>query len=92
MDWPLDKDWICETCGGRHGLEWGMVHAQCRCNQCHTQYSMRANDEDRTILTTPRCLLKDEYKEPLKQAWQELHIPINEITKEQLEPYMSKVA
>ena len=88
MNWPLGKDWVCETCSGQHGLTWGQVHAQCRCNLCHTQYTMRDSDEERTILTTPRCMIKDEYKEPVKQAWQKLSIPVDELTEEQLEPYL----
>ncbi len=87
MDWPLDKDWICETCGDNYGLEWGMVHAQCRCNHCHTEYSMRDTNEERTILTAPRCMLKDEYKEPIKLAYAQLAKPINEITMEELQEF-----
>jgi len=50
---------------------------------------MRANDEKRTVLTTPKCMLKDKYRKPLKKAWSDLHIPVNEITEEQLKPYMA---
>lgn len=88
MNWPLDTGWVCEVCGGYYGLEWGLVHAQCRCNQCHTEYTMRDSNEERTILTIPHCMIKDEYREPLIKAWSDLHIPVNEITMEQLEPYM----
>lgn len=84
MDWPIDKNWVCETCGLNVGLEWGFVHAQCRCNECHTQYYMRDGDKERTILTTPRCMIKDEYKEPVKKAYTKYHIPVDEITDDML--------
>jgi len=90
MDWFVDKEWICETCGQNVGLEWGLVHGQCRCNDCHTQYQMRANDKDRTILTIPKCLLKEEYKIPAKQAWEKYHIPINELTGEQWDEFVTQ--
>ena len=89
MDWPLDGDWKCETCGRNVGLEWGMVHAQCRCNDCHTQYYMRADNEERTILKTPKCMLKDEYKTPLKDAWGKYGIPIDELSDEQIDEFMA---
>ena len=88
MDWPLDEDWVCETCSQNVGLEWGMVHAQCRCNNCHTQYFMRAEDEGRTILTTPKCMLKEKYKEPLKQACMKYHIPIDKLTDKMIDEFM----
>lgn len=89
MDWELDKDWICETCGESVGLTWGLVHAVCRCNQCHAEYSMRDNTkDDRPVVTKPISRLKDEYKEPLKRAWAELKIPQDRMTDEQLKPYM----
>jgi hypothetical protein len=75
MNWPLDKDWKCETCGANMGLEWGLVHAQCRCNQCHTEYFMR--DGDDKIVTTPICTLKPEYKEPARQIWLKYHAPMD---------------
>ena len=80
MNWPLDKDWVCLTCGQNGGLEWGIVHAQCRCYICHTEYSMRADDEKRTILTTPKCRLKNEYREPIKKAYAKYQVTINEMT------------
>jgi len=83
MDWPLDKDWRCETCGQNVGLEWGMVHAQCRCNDCHTEYYMRDDDEQRTILVTPKCMMKNEYKEPARLAWARYQISIDELSDEQ---------
>ena len=92
MDWPIDKDWVCETCGQTVGLEWGMVHAECRCNSCHTLYYMRAGDKSRTILTKPLCILKEEYKEPAIKAWGKYHIPVDELTGEQWDGFMEKSA
>ena len=69
MNWPLHKDWKCEVCGENHGLEWGLVHAECRCNKCHTPYMMRARDEKRTILTIPCLYLKEEWIQPVKDGW-----------------------
>ena len=88
MKWPIEDNWACETCGENVGLEWGMVHAQCRCNNCHTQYTMRADDEQRTILTTPKCRLKDEYKLPFKQAWEKHHTLVDELTDEMLDEFI----
>lgn len=78
MNWPLNPDWTCQTCGEHAGLIWGMVHAVCRCNACHTQYYMR--DENHQMTDTPICMLKDEYKEPAKQLWEKLHSPMSEWT------------
>ena len=90
MDWPLERAWKCETCGENHGLEWGLVHAQCRCNKCHTQYYMRADDEERTILTNPKCMLKDEYKEPARQAFMAYNIPIDELSDVQWDEFVGE--
>jgi len=78
MDWTLNPAWVCETCGEHTVLQWGLIHAQCRCEQCHTQYIMR--DEDDKVVTTPICLLKPEYKIPAKKLWNKYHKPIDEAT------------
>ena len=88
MNWPLDRDWVCETCGRDAGLEWGIVHAQCRCNDCNTENTMRADDEPRTILITPRCRLKDEYREPIKQVFAKYQVPIDEMTDGMIDEFM----
>lgn len=80
MDWPIDERWVCETCNEYHGLTWGMVHAECRCNQCHTQYMMRDSDQARTVLTTPKCLLLPEYKNAARMGWQRYRTPMTEWT------------
>ncbi len=87
MDWALDKDWVCYTCDQNAGLEWGMIHTQCRCNNCHTEYTMRADDEERTVLTVPKCMIKDEYKEPLRKAYKKHQTPIDNITMDMIEEY-----
>jgi len=85
MDWSLDKDWVCETCGHNAGLEWGLVNGECRCNNCHTQYMMRVG---KTILTIPRCMLKEEYKQPIKQAYAKYQIPWDEMTDAMIDEFM----
>ena len=65
-----------------------MFLAQCRCDNCHTQYTMRADDEQETILSTPRCMLKDEYREPIKKAWEKYQISISEMTDDMIDEFM----
>ncbi len=81
MSWPLDNEWVCPFCGDRF-LTWGFVHGQCRCETCHVIYMMR-NGADH--VTTPICLLKEEYKEPFKRYWQECHKPIDQMPKSYVE-------
>ncbi len=88
MDWPIDKGWVCETCGRDVGLEWGLVHAACRCNDCHTQYYMRADNEERTPLTKPKCMLKSEYKVPARKAYEKYQTPTDTLTDEQWDEFM----
>ena len=87
MNWPLTKDWKCETCGEYHGLQWGMVNGECRCINCQTQYMMR---DDEKILTTPLCLLKPEYKLPAKLAFTKYHKPIDDLTDDEWEEFYNK--
>lgn len=82
MNWALDKDWKCEICGGDYGLTWGLVHGECRCNQCHAVYSMRADDEARTILTKPRCSIKESFRQPAKQFYSQTRKPLEDATKD----------
>ena len=77
MDWPRDANWRCEICDGVW-LIWGFVHAQCRCQTCHTQYRMRDEKGERVI--RPICQLRPEYYEVAKTAWQKDHKPIDEYT------------
>jgi len=76
MDWPLDPDWECEVCGAI-SLEWGIIHGVCRCTRCHAQYTMR---HDGKRLTTPRSLLKPEYKKAARLGWKPLGLPLDEWT------------
>ena len=77
MDWAIRQDWVCETCDGR-SLEWELVHGRCRCVSCHTEYYMR-DLETNQIIDTPICMLKDEYKESVKQQWTDKQITIDEM-------------
>ena len=81
MDWRLSPEWKCETCGLRAGLTWGIQHARCRCNACHTQYYMR--DENKEVTDTPVLLLQEQYKEPARVGWEKYNEPISEWTDEQ---------
>ena len=78
MNWEKSPDWKCEICGQNQGLTWGFVHAQCRCNVCHTQYRMRNKDGD--IVTIPICQLKPEYYEAFKILWEKYKRPIEKTT------------
>lgn len=91
MNWKVDTDWVCETCGKRIGMTWGLVHAECRCDNCHTPYMMRDYNKDGDpIITIPISQLKEEYKEPLKLAWQKYSRPIDGLTKEEWEEFAPK--
>lgn len=81
MNWPIDSKWKCEICEKYEGLTWGLVHAQCRCNVCHTQYGMR--DKDGKVVTFPICQLKPEYHKAFKIIWDKDFIPEDEVTDEQ---------
>ncbi len=96
MDWPLNANWTCETCGLGPGMKdraedkravlvsiwgsltWGIVHATCRCDRCHTQYRMR--NEDQEAVATPICQLKPEYQEAGKWAWEKWGEPLDELS------------
>lgn len=77
MNWPLDENWKCEICGSRR-LTWGLVHAQCRCDVCHTQYRMR--EKEGKVVTIPICQLKPEYCIPAKLGWSKLKKPVDELS------------
>lgn len=90
MNWGLQPNWTCETCGEYAGLTWGMVHAQCRCNKCHTEYRMRNKKDE--IVTQPISQLKDEYKEPAKNGWQKYGKPIDEFTDNEWDEVIAKIS
>ena len=93
MDWPMDTNSICRTCGTRfreHGLvglvlgtklTWGFIHGVCRCSVCHTQYTMR--DPHGRHVAVPICRLKEEYKAPAKVGWALLGTPVDTWTEQQ---------
>lgn len=95
MNWPLAAAWACETCGLGPGMEdkaedkhaviisiwgsltWGLAHGVCRCNRCHTQYNMRPDGEP---TTRPVVMLKPEYQEAGKWAWEKWGEPLDELS------------
>jgi len=94
MNWPVDKGWKCETCGSNvtpndsptiwptaSFLIWGMIHGECRCVICHTQYMMR--DRELNIVTKPINQLKPGYKAAARIGFQAWRDPINTWTDEQ---------
>ena len=80
MNWPVIRDWKCEICGEQHMI-WGLPHALCRCNTCHTQYRMRDKEGNKVI--TPICQLKPEYCGPAKMGYKRYAAPIDEFTDKQ---------
>lgn len=81
MDWPIDGNWKCETCNEWSGLTWGIVHAECRCDKCHSIYTMRDNSkEERPLVTTPISRLKKEYQNAAPYAWEHYQIPLDDMT------------
>lgn len=89
MNWPLSKDWKCETCDTRSVLIWGLQHGTCRCDQCHTQYRMR--DNENSVVDFPICQLKDEWKVAAKTGWEILQKPLTQFTQEEWEYYQAEV-
>ena len=85
MDWPIIKDWKCHTCG-ENKLIWGLANGSCRCKICETEYMMK--DENNNIIATPRCCLKEEYVEGVKQAWKDMQKPLSEWTAADVKKYL----
>lgn len=75
MDWPLDPDWTCELCGQNHGLTWGFVNGQCRCNNCHTHYYMR--DDLGQAITRPKWTIDPQYREAAQRLFTKEGTPID---------------
>jgi len=86
MNWPLDAGWKCEVCGSDTGkLTWGLLHARCRCDCCHVEYSMRDwGKPDHPVVTRPICMLKPEYLDVAKLLWQEKQTPLSTWTSDEL--------
>jgi len=88
MDWPIEPDWVCETCGnGSGGLVWGLTHGTCRCDMCHTPYRMRKGE---TILTRPSNQIKEIYRLPVRLTWASYKLPIDQLSDEQWEEFLDK--
>lgn len=83
MDWPLSPSWKCIVCGKRR-LLWGILHAHCCCQTCHTEYDMRDYSQPgNRVVDTPITSLKDEFLQPAKLAWANWHKPLDELSLEQ---------
>lgn len=89
MNWPVKVGWVCETCGEYKGMTWGIPHAVCSCNVCHTVYRMR--DDKDAITDTPISQLKDEYKEAAKLGFTKLKKPISEFSIDEWKSIMEEV-
>jgi hypothetical protein len=79
MSWPLDAGWSCPICGYR-GLTWGLIHGECRCDQCHAIFGMRENGQP---VSAPVCYIKEEYFGAAQEAWRTFRAPLDELTPEQ---------
>ena len=78
MSWPLADGWVCETCDTYSGLTWGLAHGVCRCNRCHTQYTMRRPvSEGSERVETPINMLMEDYKGPAKARYKLCLTPIS---------------
>lgn len=58
-------------------LTWGLANGVCRCNRCHTQYTMRVDGER---VTVPVSMLKPGYQEAAKWAWNKWGQPLDELS------------
>jgi hypothetical protein len=90
MNAPIEADWVCETCGQEGGkvyggFTWGLVNGVFRCDNCHTQYTVRY---DGSFHMKPMCMLKEEYKIPIRQVWEKYHVPISEMTDDMIDEFM----
>jgi hypothetical protein len=63
-------------------LEWGLVHATCRCTRCHVPYRMR--DGEQKIVTTPLHMIKVEYARAVKILWNESGIACEDMPLDRL--------
>jgi len=75
MNLSLPEEWKCQTCETKGPLIWGIINGQCRCYNCHTQYSMRNGI---VWVYEPICQLKDDYKTPARLGYEKFRIPISE--------------
>ena len=83
MNWPLDEDWKCEICGKNYGLTWGLIHALCRCNECHAEYFMRSDDEKNERVTTPILLIKSTFIQAAMKFHRKTGKPVDDATREE---------
>ncbi len=91
MDLRLDADWKCEICGENIGLEWGLIHSECRCNSCHSIYWMRDfTKPDKPVVSKPISGVLPKYKEALRQAINTHKAKFDDLTDEDIEKFMPK--
>jgi hypothetical protein len=67
MNWPMSAEWLCEVCDRNIGLEWGLAHGECRCNNCHAIYTMGSSND---MLPEPRASIKPEYLGAARILWE----------------------
>ena len=86
MDWPTTAGWSCWACGsGAEYLEWGLIHAECRCSTCGVHYFMRDDNGNRVEI--PIVSTNDPYIEPFKRIWADLRTHIDEVDDSTWEDY-----
>jgi hypothetical protein len=81
MNWPIQSDWTCETCGaGPRMLSWGLAHGDCYCYQCGHPYTMK---QDGRAITRPISELRDELVEAAKNAWNDKKWRMDRLTEKE---------
>lgn len=89
MDWYTEPEWTCWACGAdAMWLEWGLIHAECRCSRCGVHYFMR--DDSGKAVTTPIVMTKEEYIDPFKKIWAKHRKHIDTVSNEMWDRYMEK--
>ena len=72
---PIDKYWRCEICNERHDLVRGLVSGHCRCSYCHAEYDLI--NKDLQLTTSPKSLIKEEYKQAIARKFNLLKKPLS---------------
>ncbi len=95
MSWPIEADWVCETCGLGPGMEdkgedehavvsmiWGSLTwglVHGVC-RCNRCHTQYNMRPDGEIVTRPVLMLKPEYVDAAKWAWKEWGQPLSELS------------
>ena len=90
MNWPLEYGWLCNLCGSGAYLEWGLTNGHCRCSKCHTEYDMK--DDNGDVVTLPIWLLKTEYINAARLAWNESGKQLDKLTREEWNYFLEKAS